>query len=177
MSVETSDDDLVGRDRVAHGHAPLDHDALGDRLHVGKDDRHERAVPPRRPRAPAGGASGGRGGGGGLGRRRRAAAAAAAAPLPAAVAAAVAGAQLGQQRAHLDGLTGGGHDARHRAGGGRRHLDVHLVGGHVEEGVTRLDASPSETLHSTTTPSVTDSPSSGSRTWIVWEEVVDTRRS
>ncbi len=37
--------------------------------------------------------------------------------------------------------------------------------------------SPSATLHSTTMPSVTDSPSSGSSTWVVWEEVVDTPSS
>ena len=59
---------------------------------------------------------------------------------------------------------GCGHDPGHARRCGRRHLDVHLVGGDVQQRVAGRTASPSSTRHSTTTPSVTDSPSSGSTT-------------
>ncbi len=112
------DDDLIDGDGVADRDAPLDHHALGDRLHVRQHDRDHRSVAGRLD--GLGGAGNG-------------------AAVPGPVPGDVSSGHLREQSAHLDGLARRRHDARDAARSGGRDLDVHLVGGDVEKRLARLD--------------------------------------
>ena len=125
---------LLGGDGVADRHPPLDHDALGDRLHVRQDDV-DRAAPPAPPappgrptarRTPPGPPARARRLGGGRVR-------------PSAVAAAATGRSSARSAPTGDVVAGLGDDPRHLAAGRRGHLDVDLVGRDVQERVAGAD--------------------------------------
>ena len=106
------DQHVVDRDGVARLHAPLEHGALGHGVaHLGEGDVDRLGLLGRRPTV--------------AGRGCRSVST---------------HLDLAQRRPHLHGLVGLGKDLRQRASGGRRHLGVDLVGGHLDQWLVRLNA-------------------------------------